>query len=65
MARKHEKESHKQAPIIVDGEVLFSVDVKLQKLIQFLWNKRFITFNSCQDNVRDNCWIEFDLVDCK
>lgn len=59
----HSKREHKQAPIIVDGEVAFSVDEKLQSLIQFLWDKGIFTFNSCQDNVRDTCWIEYDLAD--
>jgi hypothetical protein len=57
------KLKHKQAPIIVDGEITFSVDVKLQSLIQFLWDNDIFTFNSCQHNVRDTCWIQYDLGD--
>jgi len=62
MPRKS-KHEHKQMPIIDDGEVIFSVDEKLQSLIQFYWDKGFHTWNSCQDNVRDMCWIEYDLED--
>lgn len=54
---------HKQAPIIDDGEVIFSVDEKLQNLIQFFWDNDIFTFNSCQDNVRKTCWIEYELSD--
>jgi hypothetical protein len=54
---------HKQAPIFVDGEIEFYVDEKLQSLIQFLWDKNILTFNSCEDNVMDTAWIEYLLFD--
>jgi len=54
---------HQQAPIYVDDELVFTVDEKLQSLIQFLVDNFFITFNSCQDNIQDKCWIEFNLSD--
>ena len=54
---------HKQAPIIVDGEIEFHVDEKLQSLIQFLCDKNILTFNSCEDNVRGTTWIQFLLFD--
>ena len=63
MKRTHEKERHKQAPIRVEGKVRFSVDKKLQALIQFLWDNDFGTFNSCEDNVEGTCWIEYMLSD--
>ena len=39
------------------------MDEKLQSLIQFFWDNGITTFNSCQDNVRNTCWIEYDLAD--
>ncbi len=54
---------HKQAPIIENGEIIFSVDEKLRSLIQFYWDNDILTFNSCQDNVRKTCWIEYELSD--
>ncbi len=54
---------HKQAPITENGEVIFSVDVKLQSLIQFFSDNNIFTFNSCQDNVKKTCWIEYELGD--
>jgi len=54
---------HKQVPILVDGEVEFYVDEKLQSLIQFLWDKNIFTFNSCEDNVMDTTWIQYSLFD--
>lgn len=57
------KREHKQTPILEDGEVVFSVDEKLQSLIQFYWDNGIQTFNSCQDNVRGTCWIEYELSD--
>ena len=57
-----EKE-HKQSPIYVDDELVFTVDEKLQSLIQFLTDNEIITFNSCQDNVQGSCWIEYSLRD--
>lgn len=54
---------HQQAPIFDNGEVVFSVDQKLQQLIQFLYDKDFLTFNSCEDNVGGTCWIEYFLED--
>lgn len=57
------KKEHKQVPIIVDGEVAFSVDEKIQSLIQLLSDNEILTFNSCEDNVRGTCWIEYDLGD--
>src|SRR5665647_2754928 len=57
------KKEHRQAPIIDNGEVVFSVDEKLQTLIQFLYDNDFVTFNSCEDNVEGTCWIEYLLED--
>jgi hypothetical protein len=54
---------HKQTPIIVDGVVVFSVDKKLQSLIQFLTDNEINTFNSCQNDELGTCWIEYDLSD--
>ena len=62
MATRSKKE-HKQAPIIYDGEVIFSVDEKLQSLIQFYYDNDIITFNSCEENVEGTCWIEYELGD--
>ena len=63
MTTSYEKEQHKQAPIIVNGKVEFTVDEKLQTLIQFLWDNGVLTFNSCEDNVQGTCWIEYSLLD--
>ena len=63
MKSTREKLKHKQAPIMYDGEVVFSVDKKLQKLIQFLVDKDIETLNSCEDNVKGTCWIQFELGD--
>jgi len=63
MSKVSAETGHKQAPIIVDGEVDFYVDEKLQGLIQFLWDKDILTFNSCEENVIDTTWIEFSLFD--
>jgi len=52
---------HKQMPIMEDGEEIFQVDEKLQSLIQFLWDQDIFTYNSCQDNVHDTVWIEYEL----
>lgn len=46
-----------------EGEVVFSVDEKLQPLIQFLYDNGFDTFNSCENNVQGTCWIEYELGD--
>ncbi len=54
---------HRQAPITEDGKVIFTVDKKLQSLIQFYWDHGIDTFNSCQDNVGKTCWIEYELSD--
>jgi hypothetical protein len=54
---------HKQAPIMEENEVAFYVDEKLQSLIQFFYDNGIETFNSCQDNVEDTCWIEYLLDD--
>lgn len=54
---------HKQAPILDEGEVIFHVDKKLQSLIQFYWDHGIETFNSCEDNVKGTCWIEYALED--
>ena len=53
--------THKQAPIFDNGEVIFTVDKKLQRLIQFLWDHGIITYNSCQNNVKGRAWIQYDL----
>jgi hypothetical protein len=52
---------HKQVPIMEDGEEIFQVDKKLQSLIQFLCDQEIYTYNSCQDNVGDTVWIQYDL----
>lgn len=54
---------HSQAPIINDGEVIFSVDKKLQSLIQFYFDHGIQTFNSCENNVENTCWIAYELSD--
>jgi hypothetical protein len=54
---------HKQVPIFEDGEVAFHVDEKLQSIIQFFCDAGIETWNSCQDNVRGKCWIQFELTD--
>jgi hypothetical protein len=54
---------HRQAPITEDGGVIFSVDKKLQSLIQFYWDHGIDTFNSCQDNTGNTCWIQYALTD--
>ena len=54
---------HKQAPISHGGETIFTVDEKLQSLIQFFVDKGIMTFNSCEDNTNGNAWIEFGLGD--
>ena len=63
MCEPDPEENHKQAPIMYEGDVIFTVDEKLQSLIQFLWDKNILTFNSCEDNVRGAAWIEYSLVD--
>lgn len=57
----HSQLEHKQAPIYEDGKIIFSVDEKLQTLIQCLYDNDIYTFNSCEDNVKGTCWIEYDL----
>lgn len=57
------KQEHEQAPIIIEDEVIFSVDAKLQSLIQFLCDNGILTFNSCEDNVGGTCWVEYELSD--
>jgi len=52
---------HKQVPIMENGEEIFKVDEKLQSLIQMLNNHEIYTYNSCQDNIEDTVWIEYDL----
>lgn len=54
---------HKQAPIYDNGEVVFTVDEKLQGLLQYFFDSDICTFNSCQDNVGGTVWIEFLLYD--
>jgi hypothetical protein len=56
---------HRQAPVTYEGEVFFTVDEKLQSLIQFFVDKGIETFNSCEDNINGNAWIEFELEDWK
>ena len=63
MTTTTEMEKHEQAPIIVNAEVLFWVDEKLQTLIQFLWDNNVKTYNSCEDNVEGTCWVEYQLAD--
>ena len=57
------EENHKQAPILHEGEVIFTVDEKLQSLIQFLCDKNILTFNSCEHNVMGTTWIQYSLFD--
>lgn len=57
------EENHKQAPIMYEGEVIFTVDEKLQSLIQFQWDNGINTYNSCEDNVRGTTWIQYELED--
>lgn len=52
---------HKQSPILEEGDVIFTVDKKLQRLMQLLWDHGILTFNSCQLNVRNSVWIQFEL----
>ena len=54
---------HTQAPIMVDNEVAFSVDEKLQSLIHLCCDNGFLTFNSCEDDIGGACWIEYELSD--
>ena len=54
---------HRQSSIRVNDGIGFTVDTKLQGLIQYLWDSEIFTFNSCEDNVRNKSWIEFEL-DC-
>lgn len=61
MSPRKAKQEHTQVPIFEDGEEIFKVDEHLQSLIQFLWDLGLGTFNSCQDNVRDCAWIEYEL----
>ena len=57
------KDQHTQAPIYHEGKIVFAVDEKLQSLIQFFFDLDITTYNSCQDNVRGTCWIEYGLGD--
>ena len=63
MTSTRSKAEHKQAPITYDGEVIFSVDKKLQKLIQHFVDNSIETINSCEDDIVGTCWIEFELRD--
>lgn len=54
---------HPQMPICAGDEVIFTVDEELQTLIQYLFDRGVVTFNSCQDNVNNTCWIQYDLFD--
>ncbi len=54
---------HTQAPIMIENEVAFSVDEKLQHLIQFLCDGGILTFNSCESSIDGSCWIEYELSD--
>lgn len=54
---------HKKAPITYEGEVIFSVDEKLQSLIQFFVDKGIETFHCCENSVDGAAWIEFALED--
>jgi hypothetical protein len=54
---------HTQAPIMVDNEVAFSVDEKLQSLIQFYYDHGFLTFSSCENSLDGSCWIKYELSD--
>ena len=52
---------HNQVPVRYEDKTVFSVDEKLQSLIQFLFDNGYETFNSCEDNVEDTTWIQFGL----
>ncbi len=54
---------HNQAPITFEDKEIFTVDEKLQSLIQFLWDKDFSTFSSCEDNAAGETWIEYAMED--
>ena len=54
---------HNQVPVQFEDETIFTVDEKLQSLIQYFFDNGFETFNSCQDNVRGTTWIEYALED--
>ena len=54
---------HTQVPIMIENEVAFSVDEKLQPLIQFLCDGGILTFNSCENSIDGSCWIEYELSD--
>ena len=54
---------HPQAPIYFNDGVIFTVDEKLQGLMQYLFDIRVTTFNSCQDNIDEKIWIELSLYD--
>jgi len=54
---------HPQTPIYFEGDVIFTVDEQLQGLMQYLFDNRVTTFNSCQNNIEDKVWIELSLFD--
>jgi hypothetical protein len=54
---------HPQAPIYSNNDVVFTVDVKLQALIQYMFDRRIIAFNSSQNNAGGMIWIELSLMD--
>lgn len=54
---------HNQVPVRYEDETIFTVDEKLQSLIQYLFDNGFETFNSCQDNAGGAIWIQYALED--
>ena len=54
---------HKQAPIVQDGEVVFTVDEKLQSLVQYLLDNGFETYHSCEDDIDGMTFIEYAIDD--
>ena len=54
---------HKKAPITRDGEVVYSVDEKLQRLVQFLLDNGIETYHSCEDDIDGMTFIEYPLDD--
>ncbi len=54
---------HKQAPIMQDGEVVFTVDEKLQSLVQYLLDNGFETYHSCEDDIDGMTFVEYAIDD--
>jgi len=54
---------HKQAPITQNDEVVFTVDEKLQGLVQFLLDNGIETYHSCENDIDGMTFIEYALDD--